>query len=88
MQTIAGTAACFVGGTCFGMCMLRYNFSKGLLSPPEQAARATLSTKEMLKGAALCSAVGAGVESLDFTDMDNLLVTAAVAATARAFFKF
>ena len=86
MQSVAGTAACFLGGLAFSVPLLLYYRQLGLLRVP--ATLPALDSSRLLAGAALCSAVGAAVESAPLKNLDNVAVTVAVAATARAFFGF
>ncbi|GAB4821661.1 hypothetical protein N2152v2_008707 [Parachlorella kessleri] len=85
-KSVAGTAACFLGGLAFSVPLLLYYQQLGLLTAP--ASLPALNISRLLAGAALCSAVGAAVESAPLRNLDNVAVTVAVAAAARAYFGF
>ena len=85
-QSVAGTAACFLGGLAFSVPLLFYYQQLGLLQVP--ASLPPMDSSRLLTGAALCSAVGAAVESAPLKNLDNVAVTIAVAAAARAYFGF
>lgn len=88
MQSVAGTLACFAGGLAFGLPLLWHFRGLGMLQPPSEAAAALLEGPSLVAGVALCSGVGALVESAMKTELDNVAVVVAVAAAARLFFGF
>jgi phytol kinase len=81
-KTMAGTLGCFVGGTVAAYLLLRHFSSEGMFGLPGIAAAA------LARGAVLCGAVGAAVESAAWGETDNVMVTAAAAAAARLYFGF
>jgi hypothetical protein len=79
-QTVAGSLACLLGGATMAQALLLHLRALGLL--PHSPGSWVL-----LRGALLCSAAGAAVESLPLGEWDNAAVPAAALAAAKLAFR-
>jgi dolichol kinase len=75
LQTLEGSLACFLGSYAAGITLSSWYQHLGFFR---------VNSPGLAWGCAVTSLVGTAVESLPVSDIDNLLIAAAVSATAYA----
>ncbi|KAL4452781.1 hypothetical protein ABPG75_008443 [Micractinium tetrahymenae] len=87
-KSVAGSLACWLGGAAAALPLLAHFRAAGMFDGMGAAGAGLPAGSALLAGVLLCSAVGAAVESLPLGEADNVVVTAATALAAHAWFGF